>query len=270
MADLSVVIPTFRRPVLVLEAIRSALGNSAGVDVEVIVIDDSPEESAQQAVAGLADSRVRYVANRPVSGGKPALVRNAGFALTTSPLVHFLDDDDRVADGFYRSAIQAFATHADIGVVFGRIDAFGDGDAESMAHEHRFFADAARRARLAKRLGLRSWMVANLLFAPTVLVNSACVVRRECVEQVGGYDAELRLNEDVEFYLRAIRHSGFAFLDQTVLHYRILGASLMHGRSDDAMLVDTYRRMHAKYRATNGNAEFLALKILARTLMRFL
>jgi len=270
LPDLSVVIPTFRRPALLVEAIQSALGNSTDVDVEIIVMDDSPEEASRDCVTGLADPRIRYELNRPVSGGKPALVRNAGFERATGRFIHFLDDDDRVADGFYRSAMQAFAERPGVGVVFGRIEAFGDGDADSMAHEHRFFADAARRAQRASRLRSRDWLVANLLFAPTVLVNSACVIRRECVAQIGGYDPELRLNEDVEFYLRAIRGSGFTYLDQTVLYYRILGASLMHGRSDDAALVDTYRRMHAKYRATNGTLEFIALKLLARTLMRFL
>ena len=41
MPDVSVVIPTCRRPRLVVEAVRSALAQD-GASVEVIVLDDSP------------------------------------------------------------------------------------------------------------------------------------------------------------------------------------------------------------------------------------
>ena len=48
--DVSVVIPTFRRPALLREAIASVRAQS-GVAVELIVVDDSPEGSAA-AIAG--------------------------------------------------------------------------------------------------------------------------------------------------------------------------------------------------------------------------
>ncbi|MFL6577819.1 MAG: glycosyltransferase family 2 protein, partial [Povalibacter sp.] len=213
--DVSVVIPTYRRPELLKEAVVSALSQE-GVQLEVIVVDDSPEGSAAAVIEQIADSRVSYVRNDPPSGGRPALVRNAGWPQARGKYVHFLDDDDRVAVGFYAAAVSTFEAHPDRGVVFGRIAPFG-GDPASMDHEHTFFANAARRARLAARVGGRLWMVANLLFADTVLVNSACLIRRDCVAALEGYDPQMPLNEDVEFYCRGIRRFGFVFLDQVVL-----------------------------------------------------
>jgi GT2 family glycosyltransferase len=265
MIDISVVIPTFHREAQLLEAIDSVLAQN--VAVQIIVMDDSPEGSARAAVARYPESQVTYILHQPATGGRPAVVRNAGAKHAVGRFVHFLDDDDRVAPGFYRTALATFDAHPDIGMVFGRIEPFTSKHGHDIQHERDFFASAARRARMAARLP-RFWLSANLLFMPTVLVNSACIVRRECIAPLGGYDLGLGLNEDVDFHSRAARQFGYRFIDQTVLEYRISPDSLMHGRSDDSKLVESYRRIHSQYRDRHGSMEFIAMKLLARTVLR--
>src|SRR5690606_28623032 len=68
--DVSVIIPTFHRERELVEAIDSALSQQ-GVEVEVIVLDDSPEASARSVAAAIDDPRVRYVARATPSGGRP-------------------------------------------------------------------------------------------------------------------------------------------------------------------------------------------------------
>jgi glycosyltransferase involved in cell wall biosynthesis len=82
--DVSVIIPTFHREKQLLEAIGSAQ-RQGGVTLEIIVVDDSPDASARDAVAALGDSRVRYVLRPQPSGGRPALVRNDGAKPIPSP-----------------------------------------------------------------------------------------------------------------------------------------------------------------------------------------
>src|SRR5260221_10766659 len=106
MPDVSVIVPTFRRPVQLKEAIASALAQSE-VSLEVIVVDDSPEGSARAAVEGLGDARVRYLKHEPPSGGVPGRVRNAGWPLAQGRFVQFLDDDDRVAEGAHQAMVEA-------------------------------------------------------------------------------------------------------------------------------------------------------------------
>src|SRR6185503_3195756 len=95
--DVSIVVATFRRPGLVSESIRSALAQS-GWNLEVIVVDDSPEGSAQAEIEALGDPRIAYLKMERPSGGRLALVRNAGWRRATGRYVHFLDDDDLMAD----------------------------------------------------------------------------------------------------------------------------------------------------------------------------
>jgi GT2 family glycosyltransferase len=236
--------------------------NQAGADVEVIVVDDSANHTAAEAVQNLGDHRVRYVVSKKPSNGRPALARNYGVSLARCPLVHFLDDDDLVPAGYYAAALAAFAEQPWLGVVFGTVEPFGDDPAE-IARQRLYFARARRRALLCARLGHRWAFTAAMLFGPTVLVCSAGIIRREQVEAVGGFDASLPLVEDVDFYLRAIRHGGVRFLDRLALRYRV-GPSLMRQANRDQMILDSYQRLQTRYHHQRGWMEFLTLKCLAK------
>lgn len=254
----SVVIPTFRRERELLEAVRSTL-TQRGVTVETIVLDDSPEGSAEQVVAMLAEPRVRYVRRVMPSGGTPAVVRNEGLALARGHFVHFLDDDDVLEDGALAAAVEALERTPSAGVAVGIAVPFGE-DPQALQHEQAYFTAAARKLR---SVHTRFSLVAAMLFETTPLVNSECTVRRRCAEAVGGYSTRVRLCEDVDFYLRTIRRFGFVFVDRPVVRYRTGIPSLMHSPRDDAPLVDSYREIHRQYRREHGSAEYALLRLLA-------
>jgi glycosyltransferase involved in cell wall biosynthesis len=270
--DISVVIPTFRRPKELVEAIRSALAQDGGLSIEVHVFDDSPEGSGRDAVASVGDARVTYLHRAQPTGGNPARVRNEGWRDTKGRFIHFLDDDDRAAPGAYQAMVGALERHPDRGVAFGRVQVFGN-DPKVLAEQQAYFEDAARRARLAALTRSRRWMVANMLFKPSVLVNSACMLRRGWFEQVGGYDEGLSVFEDVDFYLRTIRVAGCVFVDQPVLEYRTGAPSIMHNLEDNGgspRSQGAYRRMQEQYRAKHGALEFMVMKLFSRTVLRVL
>lgn len=264
--DVSVIVPTYRRPAMLREAVQSALSQE-GVEVEVIVLDDSPEGSGRATVESIGDARVRYLARATPSEGRPALVRNEGWPLARGTYLHFLDDDDRVAPGAYRDVIQAFA-RSRAGVVFGRVEPFGENEAD-VRHEREVFSRGARAARRFQRLHSRRLLVAHEYFTgPPLFVNSDCLLRREVVEQVGGYDPELTVVEDLDFIIRAIRASGFEFLDRPILEYRITPGSLMSAHRDGSTAVaDACRQMYRKYKAAHGAVEFLSLKVVGRLVL---
>ena len=264
--DVSVVIPTFRRPQQLLEAVSSALSQE-GVRVEVVVVDDSPEGSAEGAISKLGDARVRYRKREQPSGGRPALVRNEGARLAQGRYVHFLDDDDLVASGTYLEAVAALDGNPGKGVAFGRVEPFGE-DPVVLADQQSYFRSATQRARLGAWLDSPRFLVANMLFKPTVLVNSACLIRRECIEPLHGYNCEIDIVEDVDFFIRAIRRFGFVFLDRVVIHYRTGAPSLMHNLEGDEKALRSYARIYDKYQHDHGALEFYALKLFARVAMK--
>jgi glycosyltransferase involved in cell wall biosynthesis len=267
MIDFSAVIPTFRRPVELGEALRSVLSQE-DVVVEAIVVDDSPEGSAREVVDSFGDRRITYLKNPEPTGGNPALVRNLGWPKASGSFVHFLDDDDIVPEGHYKAVKSAFAAHPEVGVVFGRVEPFGTNEAV-LEPERVYFSKAAVRARQSARFGPKFAFAANLYFQATMIVCSTCQIRRECIEKLDGFDNGSRLVEDVEFYARAIRRFGAHFMDRIALRYRI-GTSIMHSRESDDAIVKTYRRMHDRYRREAGTLEFFAMKAFSRVVLRAL
>ena len=156
--DFSVVVPTFRRPQQLSEALDS-VSRQGGVATEVIVIDDSPEGSAREVVEG-ARGRVKYLHNPQPTGGVPSIVRNIGWPHAQGDFIHFLDDDDRVPDGHYLAVKAALTSRPEVGLVFGHVEPFGDCAPDKLMRERRFFANAAKRAAKCVRFGPR-WAFAG-------------------------------------------------------------------------------------------------------------
>jgi glycosyltransferase involved in cell wall biosynthesis len=259
--DVSAIVPTFRRPTQLIDAVRSALSQE-GVSVEVRVVDDSPEGSAREVIESVSDPRVTYAKRATPSLGRPAVIRNEVWPLALGRYVHFLDDDDILVPGAYRAHVEALDSNLPLGMSFGCVEPFGD-DPVAVTRERAFWQGGAERARWASKLG-RFALVATMLFDGAILQNSACMLRKSLLEETGGFDPLLPVQEDTELHVRGTRLHGAVFIDRTVIRYRVNPKSLM--RADDAQsrLTESYARMHRKYRDAHGSAEFFAMKLFVR------
>jgi glycosyltransferase involved in cell wall biosynthesis len=87
----SVIIPTFDRPKLLLRAIDSVL-RQTHQEIEVIVVLDRPDPGTDAALQSVNDLRLRVIANPyPLTA---AGARNFGADHSTGEWIAFLDDDD--------------------------------------------------------------------------------------------------------------------------------------------------------------------------------
>lgn len=89
--SVTAIIPTHRRPHLVMRALDSALKQSYPRLNVVLVIDGIDEETRRRA-SELKESRLRIIELRSSAGAAQA--RNIGVDLSTTDWVAFLDDDD--------------------------------------------------------------------------------------------------------------------------------------------------------------------------------
>ena len=88
---ISVIIPTARRPSLLIRAVNSVLAQTVR-DLEVVVIIDGPDSETLRALNDVADSRLRFIQNARSVGSAEA--RNVGIRAAHGEWVAFLDDDD--------------------------------------------------------------------------------------------------------------------------------------------------------------------------------
>lgn len=93
--DVSVVIPTYDRPLLLERCLRAAAEQSWPHDrYEIVVVDDGPTartEKVVRAVADATDVPVRYLATWGRRG--PATARNIGWRSAAGRVIAFTDDD---------------------------------------------------------------------------------------------------------------------------------------------------------------------------------
>jgi glycosyltransferase involved in cell wall biosynthesis len=167
------------------ECLRSVIGQ-LHADDEVIVYDDTSDDPA---VAHLVDD-TRVKAIRGATNIGPARARNELLRASTGTHIHFHDADDICAEG-WREQVGRVA--ADVDIVFTDVQSF-DEDGTRWPH----VMDVQR---LATSGDLLAFALRGGLLAP------AGTYRREVVERVGGYRADLWQSEDYDFHIRlALAH----------------------------------------------------------------
>lgn len=260
---LTVVIPTFRRERQLQGAIHSAL--AGGVEnLEVLVVDDSPEQSARAAVESVGDRRVQYLAMEVPSKGKPALVRNYAISLARGRYLYCLDDDDQCCPGALGALVEALERHPRAAVAFGRVSAVGP----DRAVRERYAQWWAWAARVARRVRFSSWLTTGvIMFRGTLIINSACVIRTSAARALGGNNPRLEVYEDVEFFTRGIRRYGHVFVDVPVLLYSTGLQSIMHDLDwEQSVLESSHRRFHAAYKESYGALNYRLLQVVSKLL----
>ncbi len=176
-------------------------------EVELVVVDDGSNDETPELVVRYGD-RVRYV--RQENQGRSA-ARNAAVREARGELIAFCDSDDRwLPDKLER---QVAALGDGVGMVHGHvevIDAEGVPQPEATAFHRRLFSAAHRDG--ATYAGY-AWECRCL--------SSTVLVRRECFDRVGLYDAALLL-DDYDLYLRIALDYEIRFLEGPPLaQYRL-------------------------------------------------
>ena len=122
MPEITVILPTFRRPQDLQRAVRSVFAQDVAPDFEILIVDNDPDGSARTATDVLISEApehrpIRYV-HEPNAG--VANARNTAIAHTTTRLVAFLDDDQSVPP-HWLAELAAFHKRCPVPVTFGPV-----------------------------------------------------------------------------------------------------------------------------------------------------
>jgi glycosyltransferase involved in cell wall biosynthesis len=108
--QISIVIPTYNRSDLLRDALDSCYRSAAGLEIEILVVDDASPEDISAACAGHEVRLFRLDVN---SGSSVA--RNRGISEAKGQYIKFLDSDDVLVDGaLHAEFAEAIRTSADI------------------------------------------------------------------------------------------------------------------------------------------------------------
>lgn len=203
MPRISVVIPTYNRIELLPRAIESA--QSAGTEVEVVVVDDASTDGTEEYCRSL--EHIKYV--RLNKNHRTAGARNAGIEASTAPFIAFLDDDDIRLEGSLDKQICLFESDPNCGLVYGQ---FLPADQEGNPMQTPPQPEVCIEGDIFWDL-----LESNRFGCLTV------VVKRETLDQVGHFDtgAEFTGIEDYDLWIRIAERFTIRSLCEPVGIYRV-------------------------------------------------
>jgi len=220
----SVVVPTRGRAAYLDVTLDSLLAQRAGIEYEIVVVDDGGELARRPGV--------RYVSHPQRRGLNAA--RNTGIRESGAPLIAFVDDDVLVPPGWLAALADGAARFADADAFGGPIRARFEG-------------------RTPRGCGREDPPITTLDRGPAdhetdYVWGANFAVRRGAIERVGPFDESIvRPHGDEEEWLERLRAAGGRIV-------YLAAAGLEHRRTaEDARLRPLARAAYARGRAARAS-----------------
>jgi glycosyltransferase involved in cell wall biosynthesis len=209
----SIIVPCFKQSHLLDETLQSVI-NQSFTDWECIIINDgSPDDTEQVAKKWCKkDNRFRYIWKE--NAGLPA-ARNTGVKESIGEYILALDSDDILHEEYLIKTVAILKQKNTLGIV-SCYRYFFNGKKENIIYEHKPSGSTYR----------------NLMFENILMPSS--LYRKECWEQVGGYDETMTDGfEDWEFWVSITKRGwNFEIIDDFLFYYR---------KAEQSMLIDTLK-----------------------------
>lgn len=200
--NVSVIIPTYKRPDTLDRAINSVL-NQTYPNVEVIVVDDNNPDTEGRRLTELKMSsfseepRVKYIKHERNKNGSAA--RNTGARAAKGEYLAFLDDDDEYTSTRIESMLKRFSeASSDYGACYSRY-IFRMPDGKEIQSQEK------REGSLFKEALMKDLVIG---------FGSNNLVKRSVFNAIGGFDETFKRNQDHEFLIRLLQKYKIAYCDE--------------------------------------------------------
>ncbi len=197
--DASVIIPTYNRRAMLLEAIDSVQAQSIR-EFELIVIDDGSTDGSAEHLKGLAKAvRIERIEHRG-----PATARNRGVALARAPLIAFLDSDDLWEPPKLERQIAFMSANPDCAI----------------SQTNEIWIRNGRRVNPGVRHRKRAGDIFVDSLRTCLISMSATMMRAGLFRSLGGFDETMVAAEDYDLWLRILIDHEAGLLDEPLVTRR--------------------------------------------------
>jgi glycosyltransferase involved in cell wall biosynthesis len=197
----SIVLPTHNGARYLSEAIEACLGQT-WANIELVVVVDGSRDDTESVLAGFDDGRMRVLRHKENRGLPEAL--NTGFSATKGRYLTWTSDDNLYAPGALATMADYLDAHPHVGFVYADY----------------WLIDPEGRV-----LGRQAVEPQDVLME-RCCVGPCFLYRREVHDDIGGYNTELRLIEDYEYWLRVSQEFVMEPIQEPLYYYRTHPASL--------------------------------------------
>ena len=214
----SVIIPTFNRASMVVEAVDSVLAQSYH-PLEIIVVDDGSTDDTEVRLAGYGEriKVIRRSLNRGVSAA-----RNCGIRRSCGSYVALLDSDDLWLPDKIECQVDFFLKQPEARICQTEEIWIRRGKRVNPRRKHRKYS---------------GYIFPHCL--PLCIVSpSAVMIKQELLSQVGLFDEQLPACEDYDLWLRIAAHYPIFLLEEPLIIKRGGHADQLSGT---VLFLDRYR-----------------------------
>ncbi len=181
--EISIIIPTYNRRAMLLEAIDSVLAQSTQ-SFELIVIDDGSTDGTAEQLMRLGKTiRIERIDHRG-----PAAARNYGVAIARAPLIAFLDSDDLWAPSKLERQLAFMRTNP----------------ACAILQTNEIWIRNGRRVNPGVRHRKRAGDIFIDSLRTCLISMSATMMRTDLFRSLGGFDEIMAAAEDYDLWLRIL------------------------------------------------------------------
>ena len=204
MPVVSVIMPVYNGEKYVAEAIESILTQTF-TDFEFIIVDDCSQDGSVEIIRDYAkrDGRIRFLRQERNMG--VSLARNRGIEAAAGEYIAFMDSDDISLPTRLEQQCRFLQEHPEIGALGIR--------SKMVNHDMTALINTRGGPRL------HAHIVLSLFSNSVCLVGGSCMIRRQPLQSVGGFTADLRYGEEGDLFARLIIQTRIRFANLSEILY---------------------------------------------------
>lgn len=241
----SIILPTYNRANTLGNAIHSVLAQSFR-DYELIIVDDGSTDETEELVKQYEDERIIY--HRLESNAGQSKARNQGIRMARYDYIAFEDSDDLWHPEKLKIQMNVMEKADDaVGMVYHKLKYEIDG----------YGTLILPKGETEKRSGdiYAQLLWENMIGMPTLLVKKACL------DEIGGFDESLECLEDYDLVLRLARKYHAVFIDEVLLDAGFSTSGVSSRTYDDIIascrLISKYKKDYLETNTLNHRLEHI-------------
>ena len=207
MPLISVIIPAYNAEKTIQETIESVV-NQTFSDWELIVINDGSQDRTVDVVSQITDPRIKVFSYS--NAGAPAS-RNRGFDNSLGQFIAFLDADDLWTTDKLESQLNALQLHPEAAVAYSWTN---------------YIDESGNFLKQGGHIICNGDVYSKLLVRNFLENGSNPLIKREAINEVGGFDESLKGGQDWELYLRLGEKYHFVAVEKPQILYRVSSNSI--------------------------------------------
>lgn len=206
---ISVVVPTYNREALVIEALES-IKKQTYRPIEIVIVDDGSKDHTRKKVNewktihdNNGDFTVKYVYQQNKGGN---VARNNGIQESNGEFIAFLDSDDLWLKDKLTKQMRCFENGLDVGAVYCGLRQINAATGEIIDDP--------------KRLYPHGWIFNQMIVHDVTAPTSTYIIRKDVFMKTGMFDVELQARQDWDMMIRVSRYYQVLCVGESLVDFR--------------------------------------------------